>query len=362
MLLHPRTPSRSSSRTGCQLSSPAPYSQFPVTVIEPAATSFRDWAVAHSAGALPDLSPYGLHRLQASYALTTLRLPPQRLHDALRLTLPSRPPSAGAPLALAWDERAAVRATARLRKHSVISGVIWLTDSWPAMSAAERTVYRRALSRMKLLWVLSAAQIEPLRRIVSGKTPIHLLRFGIDVEFFRRTALPEHPSLLSIGNDKDRDLRTLFAALELVHNALPDVPLRVQTASTLRPPAGVEILPSVPHRQLLGLYDASTVVALATRPNLHVSGMTTTLEAGSVGRPVVLSRTPSAEEYVSHGGTGILVPPGDARALADACIRLLRDRQLAARMGHEAANQIRLHHTSQQMVEDLARIIGEVTS
>ena len=60
---------------------------------------------------------------------------------------------------------------------------------------------------------------------------------------------------------------------------------------------------------------------------------TTVLEAMATGRPVVAVAHGGATEMVVHGETGFLTPPGDARALAAAIIRLLRDRDEAERMG-----------------------------
>jgi glycosyltransferase involved in cell wall biosynthesis len=57
------------------------------------------------------------------------------------------------------------------------------------------------------------------------------------------------------------------------------------------------------------------------------------IEAGAMAKPVVASRLGGVEELVEDGVTGILVPPGDPAALADALARMLADPALAGRMG-----------------------------
>jgi glycosyltransferase involved in cell wall biosynthesis len=81
------------------------------------------------------------------------------------------------------------------------------------------------------------------------------------------------------------------------------------------------------------LYGRAQVVAVATRPNLHASGLTVTLEAMACGRPVVVPDTPGMAEYVVPGETGLVYPVGDEAALAECVRSLLADPQRAAAMG-----------------------------
>jgi len=57
------------------------------------------------------------------------------------------------------------------------------------------------------------------------------------------------------------------------------------------------------------------------------------IEAGAMGKPVVASDVDGMDELVVDGQTGILVPAGDARALAYAINKLCADKCLAATMG-----------------------------
>jgi len=49
--------------------------------------------------------------------------------------------------------------------------------------------------------------------------------------------------------------------------------------------------------------------------------------------PVVSTRVPGVVNAVEDGVTGLLVPPGDAKALAEEIARLLRDEPLRRRLG-----------------------------
>ncbi|HEX3537455.1 MAG TPA: glycosyltransferase family 4 protein [Stellaceae bacterium] len=57
------------------------------------------------------------------------------------------------------------------------------------------------------------------------------------------------------------------------------------------------------------------------------------LEAAACGRPIVAADMPGSREVVRHGQTGLLVPPGDIIALADAITALAGDPAARAAMG-----------------------------
>ena len=61
-----------------------------------------------------------------------------------------------------------------------------------------------------------------------------------------------------------------------------------------------------------------------------------TLEAMAAGRPVIGSRVGGIPEMVVEGETGLLVPPSDPAALADATARLVRDPALRSQMASAA--------------------------
>ncbi|MEM4609979.1 MAG: glycosyltransferase family 4 protein [Thermoproteota archaeon] len=64
------------------------------------------------------------------------------------------------------------------------------------------------------------------------------------------------------------------------------------------------------------------------------------LEAGFFGKPSVGTRTGGIPEAVLDGETGILVPQNDADALRDALTLLLKDKELARRLGEKARERV----------------------
>jgi glycosyltransferase involved in cell wall biosynthesis len=62
--------------------------------------------------------------------------------------------------------------------------------------------------------------------------------------------------------------------------------------------------------------------------------------ASAFEKPVIASAIGGLPEAVEHDRTGLLVPPGDHRALAGAVVRLLGDRNLAREMGVAAREKL----------------------
>jgi glycosyltransferase involved in cell wall biosynthesis len=79
------------------------------------------------------------------------------------------------------------------------------------------------------------------------------------------------------------------------------------------------------------------------------------LEAMAQGKPVVATPVGGTPELVVDGETGVLVPPGDADALARALTELLADAPRAARMGEAGRARVLAEFSAAAMVE---RVLG----
>ena len=104
------------------------------------------------------------------------------------------------------------------------------------------------------------------------------------------------------------------------------------------------------------LIASSTLVAL---PSLAESFGFSLVEAMSLGKPVVASATGGVPEIVDHDETGLLVPPGNARALAEAISSMLADPQRAASLG-ERGRQRAKRFGFDAMMRGYERVYDEV--
>jgi glycosyltransferase involved in cell wall biosynthesis len=68
------------------------------------------------------------------------------------------------------------------------------------------------------------------------------------------------------------------------------------------------------------------------------------LEAMAVGCAVIASTAPQSNAQLLADGRGILVPPGDAAAIATSLVELCSNEQLRTRMGHLARHYVAQHH------------------
>ena len=95
---------------------------------------------------------------------------------------------------------------------------------------------------------------------------------------------------------------------------------------------------------------------VSVMPSLNEALSNVLLESMAAGAPTVATRVGGTPEALIDGRTGLLVEPGDPRAIADAVSRLLRDEVMAARLGHGARALIEDRYSMSRMVnatEDL---------
>ena len=176
--------------------------------------------------------------------------------------------------------------------------------------------------------------------------------------------LPEQPTVLFVGVlERYKAVDVLAEAWRRVAARVPEARLRIIGSGTMSTevgtlvaelPASVRWAQTVPTGDVASALDAATVLVLPSRSE----GLgRVVVEAFCRGRAVVGSRVGGIPDLVTDGETGLLVHPGDARALADALVSVLEDWTLATRLGVAARAAIEPWLATP---EDYARRIREL--
>jgi glycosyltransferase involved in cell wall biosynthesis len=217
-----------------------------------------------------------------------------------------------------------------------VAAVVW------AHEALLPWVYRRT----PFLAISDSTRDDLVRRGIRSDR-VAVARCGLDPGAYTVTTPPESraPVVAFLGRlRKYKGAQHVLRAFPSVVAAVPEARLDVIGDGPYRPElermaARLGLNDRVRFRGALS--HGAKVAALneaqvSTSPSPKEGWGLTVIEANACGTPVVASRSPGLVESVRDGETGLLVPHGDAGALAAAIVRLLRDREERLRMAAAA--------------------------
>ena len=245
------------------------------------------------------------------------------------------------------------------------------------------TVHHLLLSKSALvraLWrwiaryprVITAVSEQVKAGLTQGGVPetrIEVVPGGIDLERFeklpRRDAMreqffvpPDRPILLCVGRFvRHKGFDIAIQAMERVWEVLPEADLwlagdgpdntrLVKLVARCRRPHHVRFFGY--WSAVEELYAAADVLLAPARDaGLGLS----TMEAIACGLPIVATDIPAMRRLIAHERTGLIVPPENPDALAQAALRLLQDPALASRLSQNAlrtAERFHIRHTVEQ--------------
>jgi glycosyltransferase involved in cell wall biosynthesis len=220
----------------------------------------------------------------------------------------------------------------------------------------DRATLRQLTPLMDRLIVVSKAIERKIREEGRAGAPVSLIYNGVDLQRYNHQQpcctlhedylIPEASPIVGVVArlEAEKGHRTLIDAWPLVRKAHPEAWLLIVGEGSERnsleaQAASLGILDRV---VLTGRReDVPAVTAaldVAVLPSYREAQGLSVLEAMALSRPVVASNVGGIPEMIEDGVTGLLVPPGDPKALAGAIVRLLSDHPLAdmlARRGHD---------------------------
>jgi glycosyltransferase involved in cell wall biosynthesis len=243
--------------------------------------------------------------------------------------------------------------------------------------AAAEQVAERVFAAAGALAAVSREVAAYLERFPAARGRVHVVPNGVDTDRFPpdlAPSLPADPGVFTVGFVGTlkpwHGLPMLVAAFDLLHRRHPDTRLLVVGDGTervvleadlvARGLAGAAVLTGAVAPEyvpgLLASMDAA-VAPYPDRPGFYFSPLKL-YEYLAAGRAVVASRIGQAAEVIEHGANGLLVPPGDAAALAAALARLRGDPGLRARLGRLARMTVADRYTWDAVARRLLGVAG----
>lgn len=245
---------------------------------------------------------------------------------------------------------------------------IWTSPDWEI---------REKLAEMDWLVTCTASGADHLRGLADDPERVALQYHGIDLTRFAPppsdTGSKGSPvTILSVGRAVPKkgydDLIAALAALpqdlnwRLVH--IGGGALLKQLKEQARD-AGIgdriDWRGALPQEAVLAALRSADVFVLASKiaADGDRDGLPNVLmEAQSQGLATVATAVSAIPELIDADRTGLLVPPGDPDALAQALERVLRDPDLRRALGQAGADRVRAHFDAERELDSLARRFG----
>jgi len=230
----------------------------------------------------------------------------------------------------------------------------------------------QTITRLKLLPSIDTILVhcnsmkQHLVKLGAPAERVHVIPYSRDHRFFSplSTKVEQQSNfIMSLGETRSRDYGTLFQAVD----GLP-VELLVAASGAwdareknMKIPGAVPqnttLVKHIPLVELRELYARTQFVVVPVHETVYSAGATVVLEAMSMGRAVIATRSPGLLDYIIDGESGILVEPGDIKSWREAIQYLLSHPKEAHRMGQNGRQRVEQELNLDVYVERLANIL-----
>jgi teichuronic acid biosynthesis glycosyltransferase TuaC len=216
-------------------------------------------------------------------------------------------------------------------------------------------------------------------RLGADKTKTSVIYNGVDTDLFRPANKNQSRKKLGLPNNRKivlsvrrlvykNGLDTLIESVPKVAQKHPDVlfvvagkgPSRKLVEDRIKElgiSQNIKLAGFVPDEQLPLYYDAADIFML---PSASGEGLPLVLlEAMACGVPVIATKVGGTPEIVNHMKNGVLVPPIDTEAMAEATSKLLSEEKLRTTIGEEARRNVENRFTWTENVRQLQEVYNE---
>lgn len=207
-------------------------------------------------------------------------------------------------------------------------------------------LFRSMVSRCAGIVTVSAREQKLLEKAfphLQGK--IEYIPFGVDLTFFKPDHREERQQVLGVGFDPDRDWKTLISACRSANVPLVLATRMSRVSAYLPLPPNVEVRQMSP-KELVREYGRSAIVAVPldiSKGTNDAMGCSTLFEGMAMAKPVIATRTPSMESYITHGVNGFLIDARDVTKWRTTIEQLMRNSAVRTQIGETARAYVQAH-------------------
>jgi glycosyltransferase involved in cell wall biosynthesis len=249
----------------------------------------------------------------------------------------------------------AARLAGNVPFYALMSGLGYLFSPDGAKPGLVRTIflrlYREGVRKARKIFVFNRDdQADMLQAgiIDSRQIVVQVPGSGVDTRRFAQQPIPEGaPHFLMVGRlMKDKGVYEFLEAAKRVGQAFPEARFSILGRAETFNPTGISegditaLQADYPVTFLPETTDVRPYLAQSSvfvLPSYYREGLPRTiLEAMATGRAVITTDMPGCRDPIEDGKSGIIVPPKDVDALADAMRSFLVNPQQAMEMGNRA--------------------------
>ena len=241
------------------------------------------------------------------------------------------------------------------------------------------TIGKSVLKNADKIITVSKETMKYVLKLGADKTKTSVIYNGVDINHFRPVNKEESKKKLGLPEDRKiilsvrrlvykNGIGTLIEAAPLVAKNHPDVLFIVagkgpsrklieDRIKELQIEDNIKLTGFVPDELLPTYYDAADYFLL---PSASGEGLPLVLlEAMACGLPVIATTVGGTPEIVTHQKNGILVPPRNPEAMAEAISAILSKKELGHSIGEEARRTVENRFSWEQNVQQLKEIYNE---
>ncbi len=209
-----------------------------------------------------------------------------------------------------------------------LAQVVYDYEHWASGDARTRSEIEAALGRHDIGHIATSFSVRQMLEVF-GAPVLATINPAISADRFKCTRSPSDRGLsigFSFRPEPYKGIDDLIAALELVHDQWPTVPVRCfREVGTAKLPKWIECVGYLTDVQLAAFYNDCAIFVL---PSHYEGWGLPAAEAMACGAALVTTDSGGPSDFVEPGQNALLVPPKDSNALASAITCLLKDENL----------------------------------